>query len=108
MLEQNGFKDIERLENGQIMFEYGQTFTAPRDEICQRAKEEFFTLVRHITNNERTEYKNEIEKTIMARYANGIPIRQISYDLKRKGMGRTERTVFRIIGKYLRLWNLKK
>lgn len=108
MLEQNGFKDLERVENGERTFEYVHTFNVPIDDVCRNAKEEFYNLLGQIINDDTTKYKNELEKYVMYHYWQGISTNTISKQLKKMGIGRTQRTVFRIVDKYLREWNLKK
>lgn len=108
ILEDSGFKDIEKLVNGCLVlkeiaphsFWYMDSFE------CQMREEYYRTLVGK-TQDENTVYRNDIDKKIMHMFADGIRIGAIVNTLKRDGTPRDRYSVRIIIRRYEMAWNIK-
>jgi hypothetical protein len=100
-LKETGFKDIES---------QGQTSThgSPKlNEVLKKTLEDYWTLIRHKVCDDLTTYRNEIDKYVLNRYAEGAKLTIIARELKNKKTPRHRQTIRDIIRRYEMIWQIR-
>lgn len=126
-LEADGFKDVELKPDKNIRL-IGKSIRARWHEVGQEEREEredffigksaltinyagikraYFELLYAHANNEKVQFKNEMHKYILQRYAEGVRLCDIVKGLKHLGMQRDRKAVKFIIRKYEMEWQIK-
>lgn len=110
ILEQSGFKDIERMSNDNFILVSSAKacYRHNGDDVLRRAKEDYYRLLTHIVEDEKTVYKSEIDRYIMYRYSQGALIKDIVDELLSVGKKRDRKTVGTTIRRYEKNWGLKR
>lgn len=101
-LEREGFNDIEKKNS----FEGFRTYPAgwATDIAC---KTEYFSRLYHAVNDENTVFRNELDKYILTRYANGARINTIMNELNGMGESLRRNSLRFIIRKYEIAWKVR-
>lgn len=108
-LEESGFKDIEKLVNGELVLKQD----APHsfwymDSFEIKMREEYHWAISYKINDETTTFKNKIDKLILQMHAAGSKIKDIVSSLISNGEKRNRASVRYIIRRYEMEWNIKR
>lgn len=129
-LAETGFEDAERLVGDEL--ELRQSSTAPyrsmtclkrrvrRDDMgevvrvtrreinitARYAKEQYFHVVSALVQD--TTFRNEVDRLVVVRYAEGRKACEICEELKQRGTPRFRHAIRFIVRRYETLWGLKK
>lgn len=108
-LKSDGFKDIERFENGQWITVDTE---AQKFRYYNVDKELYFSLIGHIVNDEKTVFRNDTDKYILTRYSQGAHIKTIVKELIEQNRCRLRNTISRntitmIIRRYEIAWKIR-
>lgn len=109
LLRLSGFEDIEKLVGGELVLR--QTANHQLRDVNQLDKEireEYFTIIFHKINDEKTVFRNEVDRIIMQEHAEGAMIREIMRTLSIIGESRSRASVRYIIRRYEVAWNIRK
>lgn len=107
-LADTGFKDIETFDgqNVPIVKRQDHFFMHTNNDVIT-SKREYYTLITHNVNDLNTRFKNEVDKYVLSRHAEGARISVIVNELKMQGNSRTRKSVSMIIQRYERRWKIK-
>lgn len=110
LLKEQGFKDIERMANDDCVLMSSSTacYRHHGDDLLRLAKEEYYTILTHRTEDDSTMYRSHVDKYIMARHAEGALIKEIVHELREAGNGRDRKTVGTTIKRYEKSWGLRR
>lgn len=96
-----GFTDIENKD-------FSNSSLKKVDSLTKEMKESYYNLLCKAVNDEDVIFRNEIDKHIMVRYAEGATIKTIVEELKRHGVSAEfRRTVRHTIRRYETKWNIR-
>ncbi len=105
-LEAAGFEDVEELVNGEMLLKQSaQHVVRNLDEIGLDAKVSYFRALAQ--NVHEAEFRNEVDKTILTRFADGENITKICEVLSMEGRSRCRHTVRYTIRKYEMNWGIR-
>ena len=109
ILKDSGFKDIERMANDDFVLinSAAGCYRHNGDDLLRMAKESYFRILTHITADDSTDYRSNVDKYIMVRHAEGASIKEIVDELARDGQRRDRKTVGSTIKRYERLWGIR-
>ncbi len=108
LLEQSGFKDIEKLVDGNLVLKTTSTIKHQRiDAFDCHMDAEYFRCLFHKINDKETTYRNEVDRVVMQMHAEGYKIKDIIDALKNMDVLRSRASVRFIIRKYEMLWEIK-
>lgn len=106
-LKREGFQDAEELVAGELMLK--QTAAHPYrglDHLAIAAKEAYYRLMLQAV--QKGEFRSEIDRLILAMWADGHKICVICRALKAMGSSRNRHTVLYTIRKYEMEWGLRE
>ncbi len=108
-LAEHGFKDIEKLRGEELVLE--QTCMAHLrngDELTNAARTQYFRSLGHAVNDESAEFRNDIDRFILERRAEGVPVKTIGAELEAMGHYRHRHSIRFIIRRYEVAWGIKQ
>lgn len=112
ILRVSGFKDVERLVDGEpVLYHFEAHEFSSRREIDKfdfEMDQEYYRALLHVSNDETTKYKNDVDKIIMRMHAEGAKIRDIIHSLLTYGETRNRASIRYIIRRYEMAWNIRK
>lgn len=108
ILEDSGFKDIEKLVDGKLFLKE----IAPHsfwymDEFECEMRGEYYRAISKIAFDENTLYKNDVDRMILQMHAEGIKISAIMNALKMKGESKHRLSIRYIIRRYEMAWKIR-
>lgn len=109
-LEESGFKDIEKLHRGELILIENSTrvYRNCADLFEIEMREEYFRQIAHAVHDEETCFRNETDRYILTRRAEGAHIKEIESELKTNpGRGRKRWAIRGIIQRYEAAWGLR-
>ncbi len=103
-----GFKDIEEFHGEELIIKQTASYCYRKDDkFSKEMKEEYYYSLSKFVNDEDTQFRNEIDKTILTLYSEGARIKDIMGALLKIGKSRTKESVRVIIRRYEMIWGLK-
>lgn len=112
VLEDSGFEDIEHLvgDNG-----FQTLALKKRADNCYRdispfdrfMKEEYFRRIAQCVYDEQVYFRNEMDRFILMRHAEGAKIKEIVTELETRGTPRERAAIRFIVRKYRMAWGFK-
>lgn len=108
LLASSGFSDIEKFQNGELVLIHPADHCyRHHDAIGMHHQEEYFRFIAQIAEDPETEYKSEIDRFILIRYAEGAKSKDIIKELSTRGTPVCRKTVYNIIRRYILTWRFK-
>jgi hypothetical protein len=97
-LADSGFRDVER--SGRV----GPSPTTSEEILI---RETYYSRLNEAIYDEQTEFRNEIDKHILTRHAEGAAINTIVNELREFGTPRQRKAIRFIIRKYVMNWGIR-
>lgn len=108
-LVEHGFRDIEKSIGEELVLIHDAAYCYREVDAFERQmKEEYFRCMGQIVNDEDTEYRNDIDRYILIRHAEGAKVKSITKELEAKGTPRHRHSVRFIIRSYEMSWGIRK
>lgn len=108
LLAATGFKDIEKQEGSECVLIQTSSYCFRNvDNFCKEVKETYFRSIAQAAHDEETKFRNEIDRFILMRHAEGAKIKTIMTELIARGMGRNRDSIRYIIRRYEMAWGLR-
>ncbi len=107
-LADTGFQDIEEFKNGELVLK--QSYSHPlrhHTEHSAKDQEEYFRFMSMCIMDKNISFKNDIDKYVLTRHADGATIKAIVTELNNLGTPRARNSVRFIIRRYLLVWRLR-
>ncbi len=109
ILKASGFEDIEKLVGGELVLKQSANYQLrDLDPLEKEARQEYFAIITHKTNDEKTLFRNNVDRIIMQEHANGAQMKEIIVALTLRGESRCRRAIRVIIRKYEMEWGIRK
>ena len=105
-LKEAGFGDAEKEDSG-LLKQRASNCYRQEDAIRREAKMQYYILLGQALNQE-TEFRDDVERFVMERKAEGFTIERISEELKNRNERCYRGTIRKIIQKYEARWQVKK
>lgn len=107
-LSESGFKDIERLDGEELVLDR----PAPEDYFRvspfeREMREQYYLAICHAVFSDETFFRNEIDRYILSRHAEGAKAKHIAEELKTRGIIRHRHSIRFIVRKYEMAWGLR-
>ncbi len=109
-LEESGFKDIEKLHNGQFILIENSTrvYRNCADLFEIEMREEYYRQISQAVYDEDTVFHNEMDRFILTRRSEGAQIKEIEGELSNSPLkDRKRKTIRHIIQRYEAAWGLR-
>ncbi len=108
VLAESGFHDIEQLIGGKLVLKRETFGIDKRYDTLEsvRQREEYYRFMGHMVNDPNTTFKNDLERFVLSRHADGLKNHEIVRELALKGTPRHRHAVRFIIRRYLLVWKL--
>lgn len=127
-LEQDGFIDIEKDEDRLLKYQYdlsksirdahntltpNLTVNMTRDsyrdtrDLKINTKTEYFAAIRAMIGDEKTVFRNEIDRYILRRHSEGAMIKDICEELLIQNIKKDRKTIRIMIRRYEMKWNIR-
>lgn len=108
-LEDLGFKDIEKKKGDDWVLSEGSSRLYERlDPLSLKIREEYYEWLYRVVSSEQTIFRNDVDRFILCRHAEGIRIKQMVAELLSRGTPRNRNSVRFIIRRYELAWGLKR
>jgi hypothetical protein len=108
-LADEGFKDIEKPHGEDfILLQTAGYCFRETDSFAKEMKEEYFRCVSQMAEDPDTDFRNDIDRHILRRHAEGAKIKVIIQELDSMDMSRTRESVRTIIRRYEMAWGLRQ
>lgn len=108
ILEKEGFQHIEKLKGSKlVLVKKASDCYRSIDCALRMIREQYFRLLGHRVHDEKTVFRDEIDKFIMTRYADGARIKTIVEELETKGAGKDRKSIRILIRRYEMQWDIK-
>lgn len=106
-LEQNGFKDIEKVCGEELVLrQFSQHVFKNVNDLAKVQKESYFASLSHAVHH--AEFDSEVDKLVLTLYADGQKIKTICAELERIGESRCRGAVRFMIRRYEHQWGMRK
>ncbi len=107
-LEESGFKDIEKIQGEELILVQSASYCYKRTNPLSRSlKEEYFRWIAQEAHDKDTVYRNEVDRYILIRHAEGARVKAIVEELELNNMARDRQSVRFIIRRYEMEWGLR-
>lgn len=108
LLEKSGFKDIEEHKDGEpILSQTASCCYRGADEFEREMKSQYFRTIAQAVHDENTVFRNEIDRYILVRHAEGAKIKDIKLELMALGGYRCRNSICFIIRRYEAAWGIR-
>jgi hypothetical protein len=109
ILEDSGFKDIEKLVRGELVLKQVAEHSGwYKDDFTREMHREYFQTITFHAYDEATVYRNETDKIIMQMHADGAKITEIMRALNAITKSPCRRSIRVIIRRYEMDWNIRQ
>lgn len=108
LLADSGFEDIEKFNGDELVLKQSANYCYRKNDMLSRIrKENYYTRIGQAVYENEAFFRNEVDRLVMARHAEGAAIKSIVEELLSLGTPRDRLTVRYIIRKYQMIWGFK-